>query len=400
MLRLALKSLSYRRGSVGLTLVAIALALVMVVLGGRLSEGVKNGLYSGSRGVDLVVARSAGDVQIVMQALYQIGPGGAGMGPDDQALVAALDDIAWVVPVALGDSHRGLPVVATTPAYLERVADANGQPIAFAAGHWADEWTAVVLGARAAKQLGYALGHSVTLSHGSGTGLERGHEQVLTVSGILAPTGTPLDNRVLVSLEADRLLNADPITGAVAEQGPVTALLVGAKRKVGVFRIQRDLERLTDGRLRAVIPGAALTQLWQLVGVVQAATQVLSGLMLGFAALTLVTLALMNWRQRRRECAVLRAMGSPFGFAVGAHVVEGIIVAAASIALAVVATAVGFEWISAWVLDEYGLLIAPAGGVAEWLVYGAATLLAVAATVLPLLISWRGAIASGLTETQ
>ncbi len=395
-LRMALKSLRYRRASAALTVVAIAMALVIVVLGQRVTEGVKEGLYAGARGIDLIVARPSGDVQIVMHALYQLGAGGAGLSPADQALVSALEDVDWVVPIALGDSHRGVAVMATAPDYVRHLSDARGQPIRFATGAWPDDWRSVVLGAQAANRLGYATGQSIQLSHGSGTGLERSHDQVLRVTGILAPTGTPLDNRILVSLQADRIVHgADPDA-----DGAVTALLLGAKRKVGIFRIQRQIDRSTEGRVTAVIPAAALTQLWQLLGVVQSSARLFSGLILLFAGLSLVTLMLMNWQQRRRECWVLRAMGCSLGFALSVQAIEGLVIAALAVALAMLTIALGSGALGHWVMAEYGILIAaPDVNYFALGLFSAAIAICLVFSLLPTLLSWRGQVQRGLTET-
>jgi len=76
--------------------------------------------------------------------------------------------VAWVVPLSLGDSHRGFPVVATTRDFFTHYRYQQDKDLRFAKGAPFAGLFDVVLGARAAQKTGYALGEKLTLSHGSG----------------------------------------------------------------------------------------------------------------------------------------------------------------------------------------------------------------------------------------
>jgi putative ABC transport system permease protein len=140
-----------------------------------------------------------------------------------------------------------------------------------------------VLGSEVAR-LGYRLDDKITLSHGLGElGPEHG-DKPFRVTGILAPTGTPVDRTVHVSLESISALHLDWVGGAplpgvnipaefVAKfdlrPKEITAALVGLKQRGDVFRMQRFVNQYRGEPLLAVLPGVALDELWQSVAMVE-----------------------------------------------------------------------------------------------------------------------------------
>ncbi|MFM8769786.1 MAG: ABC transporter permease, partial [Rubrivivax sp.] len=139
------------------------------------------------------------------------GPGGLEDAGDRERLVrvravSAHRAVAWTVPIALGDSYRGFPVLGTTTGYFQHFAYGDRQALAVASGRvfrgQLDGLYDAVLGADEARQLGHRLGDRITLSHGMGPtpGLKHA-DKAFTVTGILQPTGTPVDRTVHVSLQ-------------------------------------------------------------------------------------------------------------------------------------------------------------------------------------------------------
>ena len=90
----------------------------------------------------------------------------------------------------------------------------------------------------------------------------------------------------------------------------ITAALVGLKNRAGVFRVQRAINEYAGEPLSAVLPGVALDQLWQIVGVAERALLAVSTMVVivGLSGLVAVILAGLN--ERRRELAILRSVGA------------------------------------------------------------------------------------------
>jgi putative ABC transport system permease protein len=240
--------------------------------------------------------------------------------------IAANPAVAWVIPVSMGDSHHGFPVVGTTGDYFEHFHYGESQPLIFNSGKPFAGLFEAVIGAEVAEHLGYHLGDKITLSHGTGDiGLTEHADKPFTVAGILARTGTPVDRTVHVSLGAIEAIHLDwqggaKIPGFVipAEYASkfdltpkeVTAILVGLKSRAGVFKVQRTLNEYPTEPLLAVLPGVALDQLWQVVGVAERALLAVSGMVVVVGLCGLVAVILASLNERRRELAILRSVGA------------------------------------------------------------------------------------------
>src|SRR5690606_32599086 len=183
-----------------------------------------------------------------------------------------------------------------------------------------------VVGAEVADRLGYRLGQRITLSHGGGElHLAEHADKPFVVTGILARTGTPVDRTVHIGLEAMEALHADWMGGAPIpglHLGPdqvrrmylrprnVTAALVGLDNRAAVFSVQRKVNDFDDEPLMAILPGVALDELWDVVGTGEKALLLMSGLVALVSMAGLVSVVLAGLNERRRELAVLRAVGA------------------------------------------------------------------------------------------
>ena len=90
----------------------------------------------------------------------------------------------------------------------------------------------------------------------------------------------------------------------------MTAALVGLKNRVAVFNVQRFVAEYEGEPLLAVLPGVALDELWAVVGLGERALLAMSGLVALVSLASLVAVVLAGLNERRRELAVLRAVGA------------------------------------------------------------------------------------------
>lgn len=326
LLRLALASAWNRRLSLGLTLLAVLLAATLLLGVERVRHAARDGFAQSVSGTDLVVGARTSPVQLVLYSVFHLGEATNNLSWQSYQAIAGDPAIAWSVPLALGDSHRGHAVLGTTADYFTHYRYGERTPLRLAEGRVFDALFDTVLGAEVATTLGYRLGDQITLSHGAGglPGMEH-EDKPFTVVGILAPTGTPVDRTVHISLPAIEAIHLDWLGGAPIpglslapevvtkfdlQPKSITAFLVGLRQRVEVFRVQRRINEFRGEPLLAVMPGVALDQLWQTVGVVERALQALSWLVLavGLAGLMAVMLAGLN--ERRREMAILRSVGA------------------------------------------------------------------------------------------
>jgi putative ABC transport system permease protein len=383
--RLAARSAWSRRATLGVCVVAIALSTLLLLAVERLRGDARASFVHSVNGVDLVVGARTGAIQLMLHAIFHRGAGSVPMRMDSAQALAAHPAVAWAVPLALGDSHRGHPVLGTTVDYFRYVQHGDATTLRFAAGRPFGAVFEAVIGAEAARRLGYGEGARIVLSHGSALpghddhdddddhdGHAKHADKPFTVVGVLAPTGTPVDRAVLVSLESLTAIHLDwqggaPIPGlsipaefvAKFDLRPkeVSAVLVGLKQRIDVFRMQREVDRWKSEALIAVMPGLALDELWEVVGVAERVLLAVSVLVIGVGLAGLVAVMLAGLDARRRELAILRAVGAGPRDIFLLLTLEGLLVTALGamlgVALLAAVTALGAPFLQA----HFGILV-------------------------------------------
>ncbi len=322
--RLAAASLWNRRGTAFLTLLSIAVSVTLLLGVERIRSGARASFSSTISGTDLIVGARSSELNLLLYSVFRIGNPTNNISWQTWQEIGARREVAWTIPISLGDSHRGFRVMGTSTDYFTHFRHGRQRPLAFAAGQPFDDVFDAVLGADVARELGYTLGQAVVIAHGLGAHSFAEHrDKPFVVRGILARTGTPVDRTVHVSLAGIEAMHLDWQSGAPGESTPVdeirrmdltpqhiTAGFVGLRSRVAIFRLQRAINEYPAEALSAVIPGVALQQLWGLTGIAEGALLVVSGFVVLGGLLGMLTTVLVSLNERRREMAVLRAVGA------------------------------------------------------------------------------------------
>ncbi|GAB6041003.1 ABC transporter permease [Endothiovibrio diazotrophicus] len=325
-LTLTLKSLWNRRFTALLTLLSIALSVTLLLGVERLRTEARASFANTISGTDLVVGARSGSIQLLLYSVFRIGNPTNNITWKSYREIAGRPEVAWTIPLSLGDSHHGYRVLGTTGAYFDHYRYGDRQPLRFAAGEpFADLYDAV-LGAEVAEKLHYRTGQEIVVAHGAGKVSFMEHaDKPFKVVGILAPTGTPVDRTVHVSLQAIEAIHVDwrggaPLPGVhiSAERTrrmdltphAITAFLVGLKSKIATFRLQREINDYRQEPLSAVLPGVALQELWDTMGMAERALLAVSSFVVLVGLTGMLTVLLAGLNERRRELAILRSVGA------------------------------------------------------------------------------------------
>ena len=326
LVRLAFRSAGNRRTNFWLTLLSIALSTSLLLAVQRGQQAIHDSFTRAVSGTDLIVGARTSPLQLMLYAVFRLADPTHEISWQSYARIRKHPLVSWTIPIALGDSHKGFPVLGTDRNYFEHFRYGAREKLQLAEGKPFHEIFEVVLGAEVARKLGYRLGDRLTLTHGTGDapGIEHA-DKPFHVSGILAPTGTPVDRTLHISLDAMTAIHlnwqsgapmpgvnipADKVRAFDLQPEFITATLVGLKSRAGVFNLQRDINANEDEALLAVLPAVALNQLWRLLDIVTRTLQALSALVLVLSLCGLITALLASLEQRQRELAILRAVGA------------------------------------------------------------------------------------------
>lgn len=412
LLRLAWQSLLSRRLTVGLTIVAIALSVALFLGVEKVRTGAKASFADTISNTDLIVGARSGGVQLLLYSVFRVGNATNNVTWESYQDIAARPEVAWTVPMSLGDSHRGFRVMGTTTAFFERYKFRGGRSLALADGAPFEDLFDAVIGADVATALGYDIGQEIVVAHGLASFTEH-DDKPFQVSGILAKTGTPVDRTVLVSLEAIEAIHIDwqgggriPGQSVSAEEvrqmqlvpGAITAALIGANSKLEIFGLQRWINDYPEEPLLAILPGVALQELWDIIGIAETALVGVSAMVVATALLGMAAMIFAGLAERRREMAILRAVGARPWTIVALLSVEATLIAALGVVLGVVLLYTGLWGLRPYVDATFGLFLPITGPSARELTVLAAVVAAGALVSLaPAARAYRMSLSDGMT---
>jgi putative ABC transport system permease protein len=326
MFTLALKSLGNRRFTTILTIVSIALSVTLLLGVERIRKEARTSFTNTVSGTDLIVGARSGPVQLLLYSVFRIGNATNNISWESYQEISHNPSIEWTIPISLGDSHRGYRVMGTNADYFERFRYAGGRRLELASGRILEGVFDAVLGSEVARNLNYRAGDPIVIAHGAGEVSFIEHDnKPFEVVGVLKSTGTPVDQTVHVLLEGIQAIHIDwqegaPIPGQsisakrVLEMDltpkAITAFLVGLRSRIAVFGVQRYVNEYPREPLLAILPGVALQELWDLVGVAEKALLAVSGFVVAIGLCGMLIALMTSLNERRREMAILRSVGA------------------------------------------------------------------------------------------
>ena len=321
-----------------LNVLLLALGIATIVLLMLASGQLEERMHRDARGIDLVVGAKGSPMQIILSSIYQLDVPTGNIPWKQAQELAKHRGVKRVLPLAMGDNHRGFRIVGTNHEYV---------------GHYGGElregrlWSApleAVLGADVAAQTQLAVGGTFAGAHGLKGDSEHMHdEHPYRVVGVLRPTGTVLDRIIVTDVTSLWAVHADQyeikdvarIAELLPEEGrELTAMLIQYSSPLAAAVLPRYVN--ANSEMQAASPAYETARLFTIIGV---GVDVLRGfaLVLIFSAGLSVFIALYNaLRERRYDLAVMRALGASPRKLMALLLFEGLLLALIGAALGIV----------------------------------------------------------------
>ncbi len=459
-LSLALRSLRNRRLTTLLTIASIALSVSLLVGVETVRRGIRESFAGTIRGTDLIVGARGGTQQLLLSSIFGLGAPAGTITWDTYQRWAAHPAIKWTIPISLGDSYYGFRVVGTTAAFFEHYRFRNDGRVTIATGRALSSERDVVLGSDVAARLKLAIGDSIALTHGMrGTGIMDHTEHPFVVSGVLAPTYTPIDRSLFTTLEGIEAMHegwengippmsqmampgaepppmpgADATVPAPADDGgmarddvmpgdqgadtgaagadtvavladahdghdhALTAFLLGTQNRFESLRLQREMNTDTGEALTAILPAVALTELWHTIGYAEDGARIITAAVLLVGLLGMMVALYSTLQERRREMAILRSLGAGPGRIAALLVLESGLLSALG-AVAGFALVYGLLAVGQGLAERHFGVYIPivAPGKVEWLYLGGVVVAGILVGLVPAWRAYRNTLQDGLT---
>lgn len=443
LLRLSLSYLRRRPLTAVLNALLLALGVATIVVLLLFSRQLEDGLARDARGIDLVVGAKGSPLQLVLSAVYHTDVPTGNVPLADAETVARNPAVASAIPLALGDSYRGAPVVGTTGAYADLYGARVAEGRTFAAPF------EVVLGADVAAARGLAAGATFTTSHGVSDAGPAHEATPMRVVGVLGATGTVIDRLVLTSIETVWAVHdhregealgggpaapADTAPGALPESSRVVAVAplavlgpqgpsgaapsasgspfglapqpAGANREITavLLRLRNPAMGLLYARsvddvenLKSAIPALEVNRLLDRLGLGRTVLRGIGVLLMLTATFGFFTTLYNALKERRYDLAMMRTLGASRGTLVAHVLLEGLLLAAFGLVLGLLLGHVGASVLGRALAADQGFRFTGlAWHPGEWALVAAALGVGLVAALLPAFQAYRTDIAETL----
>ncbi|PMH42555.1 peptide ABC transporter permease [Vibrio sp. 10N.286.49.B3] len=412
-LNLALKSVANRKATALLTVLTVAISVILLLGVERIRTQAKSSFANTISGTDLIVGGRSGQVNLLLYSVFRIGNATNNIDWKSFEEFSEHRSVKWAIPISLGDSHKGFRVMGTNHSYFEHFKYGSKQALTLSEGVEFDYLFETVIGSDVARTLDYKIGDEITLAHGiSDVAFSRHDNLPFKVVGILSPTGTPVDKTVHVSLEAIEAIHVGWESGANLGHTPtkeqleqlqfepkqITAFMLGLNSKIQTFALQRQINTYRSEPLSAILPGIALHELWGMMSVAEQALIAVSGFVVIAGLLGMLSSLLTSLQERRREMAILRAMGAR-----PRHIFTLLIFEASALTfIGILFGTIGLYGLLAIaapiIQHTYGITLGLTGISAhEWMLLGLVQLAGVIIGFVPAFRAYRQSLSDGMT---
>lgn len=322
---LTYKSLANRKLTSLLCILSIALSVTLFLGIERIRNGAREGFTNTISKTDLIVGAKGGSLQLLLYSVFHIGSAVNNIRMSTYEEIKKHHLVEWTIPISLGDAYKGYRVVATDENFFQHYRFRGDKGVTFETGVLPNDTFDVVLGSEVAKKMHHKVGDPIILSHGVSSQAILSHTQTpFHITGVLAPTQTPIDTAVYINLYGMEAMHFGWETGVPSGDiialdrfkkenikiGQITSFLVKLKSRIAVLKMRREIDQYEKEPIMAIIPALALQEMWQTIGYVEQILFLVSICVLLVGVMSILISLYTSINERRREMAILRSLGA------------------------------------------------------------------------------------------
>lgn len=361
-----------RKFTSALTILSVALGVGLIYSVLTLREETRKRFEEEGQSFDIVVGAKGSPLQLVLSALYFMDAPTGNIRLSDYEAIKKNEDVAAAFPISMGDTYRGFRIVGTTTdlfsyTWTNPVSGEKRKPFNLADGRLFEKPMETVLGSAVARAEGLNVGDSFIGSHGFielPDGVREDHaENPYTVVGILEPSGSPNDRAVFADLASVWDVHGQKHTAAAEsaaddheENLEVTAVLVSLESPTLRFQF---VEFVNDTyNAMATIPINQIQNLYaSLLGTAKSILLSVGYLVVIISAISILIGLYLSILQRRRDLAIMRALGASAYEIVGSVLIEAFLVTVLGVIAGWFVGNVATWGIGLYLTRQYGLTI-------------------------------------------
>ncbi|HWC61321.1 MAG TPA: FtsX-like permease family protein [Verrucomicrobiae bacterium] len=396
--RIVLKSLRQHALSTWVTAFSIALAgglLMSVWVVKQQSQATFTGVNAG---FDAVLGARGSKLQLVLNAIFHLEASPGNLAWSDFLDIQKNPNVDLAVPLAVGDNYRGYRLVGTTLDLFNKAQYTRGKKFELQpGGAWFDETRReAVVGDFVAHKMKLKVGDTFHPFHGLIFDEKNQHSETYVVVGVLKPSNTPADRVIWIPLAGIQHMSGHDPKAAT----DVSAVLVRLKAGSAIAGFQMDMMYNKQGnRLTFAWPiGTVMAELFDKIGWFDKVLTLISYLVALVAAGSILASIYNSMNERRRELAILRALGARRTTVFSAIIMESAAIAALGMLVAFIIYAVLMTVVAGIIRAQTGVVLEPFAfnPVMLWAPAGF-ILLGAFVGIVPALKAYRTDVAENLT---
>lgn len=399
-----------------MSVISIAISVLLLLSIERIRSNVKDSFSNTISGTDLIVGARTSNLSLLLSTVFHLGGSTKSISWEAHKRIKSLPQVVWTIPISLGDSHKGYPVIGSNADFFKHYKYGLSEALTTNSGDTKLSEMQCVIGSKVAEELNYYLDDDLILTHGMGSEDFSNHkEDPFQIGGILSPTGTPIDNSIFISLEALEHIHDDFYNTGEASydvfsnvESPhdeghdhpesITGFYIGVKDKLDIIGLQKLINDDEREPLLAIMPAVTLSELWRIMSPIENILLVISLLVLIVSLGSVLIAILASLNQRRREMAVLRSVGAQPRLIFGLIVIESTCIVLTGIFLGIFLLIVAMLIAKPLLAQNFGIIIELGQfGLSELFIVLVIFVLGVLIGVIPALRSYKRSLIDGLT---
>jgi putative ABC transport system permease protein len=338
------RSLKQHLLSTTITVGAVALAIGLVMATFTISAQSRDAFTGGETGFDAVLGARGSQLQLVLNTVFHLETSPGNIPWALYREIRTDPRVELAIPYAMGDNYRGFRIVGTTLELFLRFEYRKGKrfEIAQGQGFFDDRRREAVLGSTAAARTGLTVGDFFNPYHGLIYDDRKAHEERYVVKAVLEPTNSPSDRVIWIPIEGIFRMGGHVLRGTgeeyEAEGGEaipdehkeVSAVMLKFREgnAMAGFSLEQQINRRGKRATLAWPVARVMADLFEKLGWITQVLKLVAYLVVAVATGTILASIYNTMNERRREFAILRALGARRGTVFTAIVAEATAISA------------------------------------------------------------------------
>lgn len=367
------KSLTHHKLSTVVTALSLALAAGLVMSVFSIRNETYDAFTGGPAGFDAVLGARGSQLQLVLNTVFHLETSPGNIPWEMYEAVKKDPNVTLAVPYAVGDNYRGFRIVGTDEQLFTDLEYRKGKKFEVRPGGriFDPRKKEAVVGSFAAQKTGLGVGSKFHPFHGLVFDERMRHEDEYTVVGVMEPTNSPSDKVIWIPIDEFYRMSGHVLRGAGEVYTPVTgreipdrdkevsAVMLKLKNPQAGFLLDHTINRQGKAATLAWPIGKVMADLFGKIGWVNDILTLVAYLVVLVAAGSVLASIYNTMNERKREFAILRALGAERRTVFAAIIAEAASIAAIGTISGYLVYAAIMSGAAAIVREQTGVVLDP-----------------------------------------